>query len=182
MLPRSRWGLPRARHRSSPGCDVRLRTHLRALPAPAENVQTLAEILGEDLGEWPTDAWLVIDDYHEIAQEPRAESFAQALTAASSVQFLICSRIRPAWVSAKHLMYGDAFELNQTALAMDNAEAADVLVGRSASSASGLVFLANGWPAVIGLASVSAAEIKDDAERGSRVALSLLCGRGLHIP
>ena len=51
-----------------PDCDARLRTHLRALPAPAENVQTLAEILGEDLGKWPADAWLVIDDYHEIAR------------------------------------------------------------------------------------------------------------------
>ena len=73
-----------------PDCDARLRTHLRALPAPAENVQTLAEILGEDLGEWPTDAWLVIDDYHEIAQEPRAEDFVHALSTASPVQFLIC--------------------------------------------------------------------------------------------
>ena len=73
-----------------PDCDARLRTHLRALPAPAENVQTLAEILGEDLGEWPTDAWLVIDDYHEIAQEPRAEEFAHALSTASTVQFLVC--------------------------------------------------------------------------------------------
>ena len=31
------------------GCDVRLREHLRALPAPAENVGVLAEILAEDL-------------------------------------------------------------------------------------------------------------------------------------
>ena len=54
-------------------CDVRLRAHLRALPAPAENVQTLAEILGEDLGAWPDDAWLVIDDYHEVAESSRAE-------------------------------------------------------------------------------------------------------------
>ena len=44
------------------GCDARLRTHMRALPAPAENVETLAEILGEDLAAWPPHAWLVIDD------------------------------------------------------------------------------------------------------------------------
>jgi DNA-binding NarL/FixJ family response regulator len=43
---------------------------------------------------------------------------------------------------------------------MDNAEAAEVLVGRSAPSASALVSLANGWPAVIGLAGVSSAEIE----------------------
>lgn len=146
-------------------CDIRLRAHLRALPAPAENVETLAEILGEDLAEWPADTWLVIDDYHEIAEEPRAEDFVKTLVAVSPIEFLIASRVRPAWISTKELMYGDAFEVNQTALAMDNREAADVLVGRSARSASGLVLLANGWPAVIGLASVSSAEIEDDIDQ-----------------
>jgi ATP/maltotriose-dependent transcriptional regulator MalT len=146
------------------GCDHRLREHMRALPAPAENVETLAEILGEDLEAWPANAWLVIDDYHEIAEEPRAEEFVAALAAASSIQFLIASRVRPVWVSTKGLLYGDAFELNQASLAMDNQEAAEVLVGRSDASASGLVSIANGWPAVIGLASVSSAELEADAE------------------
>ena len=144
-----------------PECDVRLRAHMRALPAPAENVQTLAEILGEDLGSWPPEAWLVIDDYHEVASEPRAEDFVRALVASSPVQFLIASRVRPSWVTTKDRLYGEAFELNQTVLAMDNREAADVLVERSPDAASGLVALANGWPAVIGLASVSSAEIED---------------------
>jgi ATP/maltotriose-dependent transcriptional regulator MalT len=146
------------------GCDHRLREHLRALPAPAENVQTLAEILGEDLAAWPANAWLVVDDYHEIAEEPRAEDFIGALVESSAVQFLIASRVRPSWISSKGILYGEALELNQTSLAMDNREAADVLVGRSGASASGLVSLANGWPAVIGLASVSSAEIEADAQ------------------
>ena len=47
---------------------------------------------------------------------------------------------------------------------MDNEEAAAVLVDRSASSASGLVAIAHGWPAVIGLASVSSAELETDAD------------------
>ena len=147
------------------GCDARLREHLRALPAPAENVETLAEILGEDLEAWPAGSWLVIDDYHEIAVEPKAERFVAALVAASPVQLLIASRQRPAWVSAKKILYGDVLELNQTALAMDSHEAADVLVGRSAPSASGLVSIANGWPAVIGLASVSFAEIESEVDQ-----------------
>ncbi|HET9461802.1 MAG TPA: hypothetical protein VFO56_07695, partial [Gaiellaceae bacterium] len=146
------------------GCDERLREHLRALPAAAENIDTLAEILGEDLEAWPAEGWLVIDDYHEIAAEPKAERFVSSLLAAAPIQLLIASRQRPAWVSAKKILYGDVLELNQTALAMDSHEAADVLVDRSAPSASGLVSLANGWPAVIGLASVSFAEIESDAE------------------
>ena len=148
-----------------PDCDARLRTHLRALPAPAENVQTLAEILGEDLGEWPTDAWLVIDDYQEIAESAGAEEFMSALVQTSTIQILVASRVRPSWITTKALLYDEALELSQSVLAMDNREAADVLVGRSERSASGLVALANGWPAVIGLASVSSAEIEDGAEQ-----------------
>jgi DNA-binding NarL/FixJ family response regulator len=137
---------------------------MRALPAPADNVETLAEILGEDLAEWPEHAWLVLDDYHEVAQEPRAEDFVAALLAQSPVQFLIASRVRPAWVSTKDLLYGETLELTQTVLAMDDREAAELLVDRSARSASGLVSLANGWPAVIGLASVSSADFDAAAD------------------
>ena len=157
-------GLARTATSIVDGCDHRLREHMRALPAPAENVETLAEILGEDLADWPESAWLVLDDYHEVAQEPRAEDFVAALVAESPVRFLIASRVRPSWVSTKDLMYGEILELGQTVLAMDDREAAAVLVDRSARSASGLVSLANGWPAVIGLASVSSAEIDAAAE------------------
>jgi ATP/maltotriose-dependent transcriptional regulator MalT len=158
-------GIARSANSIVDECDVRLRAHLRALPAPAENVETLAEILGEDLGVWPANAWLVLDDYHEVAAEPRAEDFVKALVAVSPVQMLIASRVRPSWVTTKELLYGDAYEVNQTALAMDNDEAADVLVDRSLPSARSLVLLANGWPAVIGLAAVSSAEIADDVEQ-----------------
>ena len=48
-------GLARSSTSIVADCDVRLREHMRALPAPAENVETLAEILGEDLAEWPVE-------------------------------------------------------------------------------------------------------------------------------
>lgn len=146
-------------------CDVRLRAHLRALPAPAENVETLAEILAEDLEGWSEDAWLVLDDYQEIVEEPRAEDFVSTLVALAPIRVLIASRVRPSWVSTKDLLYGVASEVNQGALAMDEGEATDVLVERGARSASGLALLANGWPAVIGLASVSSAEPSSNVDR-----------------
>ena len=81
--PRSRSGIAKSATAIVEDCDVRLRTHMRALPAPAENVQTLAEILGEDLAEWPSDAWLVIDDYHEIAQEPQGRGLRRTRSSRS---------------------------------------------------------------------------------------------------
>jgi LuxR family transcriptional regulator, maltose regulon positive regulatory protein len=147
------------------GCDTRLREHLRAVPTPAENVETLAEILGEDLETWPAHGWLVIDDYQEIAGASDAERLVAALVKASPAQLLIATRQRPSWVTTRGLLYGDVLELNQIALAMDAAEAAEVLGAESAGSASGLVALANGWPAVIGLASVSSADLAGDGEQ-----------------
>ena len=154
-------GLARASSSVVAGCDERLRAHLRAVSAAAENVDTLAEILGEDLGDWPPGAWLVIDEYQEVVGSHDAERFVAALVAASPIQVLIATRQRPSWVTTRALLYGDVFELNQVALAMDSSEAAEVL-GDASSAASGLVALAGGWPAVIGLAAVSSADVADD--------------------
>ncbi|MGH3109683.1 MAG: hypothetical protein ACRDQT_02045, partial [Gaiellaceae bacterium] len=152
-------GLARAATEIAPDCDARLREHLRALPAPAEHVDVLAELLGEDLARWPPDAWLVLDDYQEIAPARDAEMFVEALVDVSPIQLLIASRQRPKWITSRRILYGEILELNQTELAMDGHEAAEVLAERNSASASGLVALASGWPAVIGLASVTEAEI-----------------------
>ncbi len=157
-------GLARACAALVEGCDMRLREHLRAVPAGGENVAILAEIMGEDLAGWPADGWLVLDEYQEVARAPEAERFVAALVAEAPLQLLIASRQRPAWVTSRGILYGEVLELNQTALAMDSHEAAEVLAGRSTPSASGLVAVANGWPAVIGLASVSEAEIEGEEE------------------
>ena len=153
-------GLARAASEIVPECDARLREHLRALPAPADNVTTLAELLGEDLGEWPAEAWLVLDDYHELVGTADAERFVEHLVVVSPVQMLITSRQRPTWITARHMTYGETFEVNQRTLAMDEDEATEVLSERDPSFRTGLLELAGGWPAVIGLASVSTAEIE----------------------
>ena len=157
-------GVARAAAEIFPGCDARLREHLRAVPNPGEHVDVLAEILAEELAGWKRGDWLVLDDYQELAPAAEAERFIAELVGACPLQLLIASRQRPAWVSGRNILYGEVLELNQTALAMDSREAAEVLADRSARSASGLVALADGWPAVIALASVSSAEIEADAE------------------
>lgn len=157
-------GLARASTGLVPNCDERLREHLRALSGSTAKVDVLGDILGEDLAAWPSDGWLVIDDYQEIAAAEDAERFVGALASASPVQLLIASRQRPSWVTTRRILYDEVLELNQTTLAMDAHEASQVLAGRSAPSASGLVAVANGWPAVIGLAGVSNAELEDSEQ------------------
>jgi len=157
-------GLARASTGIVANCDERLREHLRALSGSTAKVDVLAEILSEDLAAWPIDGWLVIDDYQEIFEAEDAERFVGALTATAPVRLLIASRQRPSWVTARRILYDEILELNQTTLAMDAHEASQVLAGRSAPSAAGLVALANGWPAVIGLAGVSNVEIEESEQ------------------
>jgi ATP/maltotriose-dependent transcriptional regulator MalT len=146
-----------------PGCDERLRAHLKAVPSSADDPQLLAEIVAEDLAPLSADCWLVLDDYQEIVGGEHAEHFVEALVSLSSVRMLIGSLVRPSWVTTRQIMYGDVLEVSQTALAMDADEAAAVL--RDRAPAAGLVALADGWPAVIGLAAVSGAQPGEDVEK-----------------
>ena len=152
-------GLAQAGSELLPGCDRRLRERVRATRNPPGEVDVLAEILAEDLADWPADAWLVIDDYHFVCRIPEAERFVEILVERSPVNLLIASRQRPAWVSSRLLLYEKVFELNQAQLAMDRDEADGVLCEERAQHAAGLIALANGWPAVIGLAGVTRSDL-----------------------
>ena len=148
-------GLAQAASELLPGCDRRIRDRLRATRNPPGEVEILAEILAEDLIAWPADAWLVIDDYHYACRVPEAERFVELIVERSPVNLLIASRQRPAWATSRRLLYEAVVELNQPQLAMDTEEADQVLSDQHPPLAAGLTALANGWPAVIGLAGVS---------------------------
>jgi ATP/maltotriose-dependent transcriptional regulator MalT len=137
-----------------PECDRRLRERLTATSSPSEEATVLAAMLAEDVAGWPEDAWLVVDDYHLLGVAPEAESFVETLVSEAPVNLLVASRRRPTWVSGRRLLYGDVFELGQAALAMSPEEAVVVLEGWRSEQASGLIALAEGWPAVIGLAGI----------------------------
>ena len=137
-----------------PGCDRRLRERLGASPRPSDEAAMLADMLAEDLVGWPADSWLVLDDYHVLEGSREAEEFVDTLVSTSPLQLLVASRKRPSWISTRRVLYGEVFELGQAALAMSGEEAEQVLDGWRREQASGLIALAEGWPAVIGLAGV----------------------------
>jgi hypothetical protein len=136
-----------------PDAGVRMVHRMRATGTPEQDVDILAELFAEDLGEWPDDRWLVFDDY-QFAMEARApERFVDLVLRNSPVKLLVASRKRPTWATARRLLYGEVYELGRNELAMDHEEAAAVLAHRK--DAAGLVALAEGWPAVIGLAALT---------------------------
>src|SRR5439155_19964929 len=75
----------------------------------------------------------------------------------TGIRVLLTSRRRPSWVTARRLLYGEVYELGQAALAMTEDEANQVLGHSTGRSVGGLVALAEGWPAVIGLAAFAKA-------------------------
>ena len=141
-----------------PGCDRRLCERLNATTDPADELGVLVDLLSEDLAAWPDDAWIIVDDYHHIRESATAEAFVEGILQQSPVRVLISTRERPRWVSTRSVLYGDVLEIGQAMLAMSEEEVDDLLAGAHEGMSSGLLALAGGWPAVVGLASLTTTE------------------------
>ncbi len=147
-----------------PDAGRRMLERLSVTEDPEREAVLLGEMLAEDVVEWPGDAWIVIDDYEHLTVAEGPERFVEELALRSPVQLLIASRVRPAWVHGKALLYGDVLEITQAMLAMTTEEAAEVLEGGRLDLSSGLLTLADGWPAVIGLAGMAPDVTEIDAD------------------
>ena len=58
-----------------------MRQRLRATDRPEEDARILAEMLAEDVANWPSDAWFVIDDYQFAMDSPACEEFVDVICA-----------------------------------------------------------------------------------------------------
>jgi ATP/maltotriose-dependent transcriptional regulator MalT len=141
-----------------PNAGERLKQRLRVADTPERAARPLAELLAEDLAQWPDDALLIVDDYHLVAESAAVEDFFDwLLTLARQLRVVATGRRRPRWASARRILYGEITEIGRDQLAMNAEEAARVLgEGRSSESVRALVSQAEGWPALIGLAALTA--------------------------
>lgn len=139
-----------------PGAGERVRQRLRVGDATERLARPLAELLAEDLDAWPEGGIIVLDDYHLLAESTPVEDFVDWLLMLAPIRLLVTGRRRPGWATARRFLYGEAVEIGRDQLAMTNEEAARVLEGRSTEAVRALVKQAEGWPALIGLASLSA--------------------------
>lgn len=149
-------GLAEAADAVTPGVAEHVRTRLRHLKEPASDVAALAVALDQDLSTWPPSAWLAIDDYHHAASA-ESDALLDRLISATRLNLLVTSRERPAWATARRLLYGEIYEIGQASLAMTQDEATQALGRNAGEHARGLVGIADGWPAVIGLAAAAGA-------------------------
>jgi LuxR family maltose regulon positive regulatory protein len=142
-----------------PGAGERLKQRLRVADTPERAARPLAELLSEDISDWPEDGLLVIDDYHLVADSSPVEDFFDwLLTLSPQLRVLVTSRQRPRWASARRILYGEIVEIARDQLAMTAEEAGRVLEDRSTGAVRALVAQAEGWPAIIGLAALTASD------------------------
>ncbi len=104
--------------------------------------------------------WLVSQRcawYGATAASADVAAFAVGIANAAAPLLPRASRRVSEWLErysdpTRRLLYGEVYELGQAALAMTEEEANQVLGHSTGRSVGGLVALAEGWPAVIGLA------------------------------
>jgi LuxR family maltose regulon positive regulatory protein len=145
-------GIAKAAAPLFPRASNRVAEWVERCPDPTGRAETLAELVAGELSTVPSETWLAIDDFHLTMDSEAAGLFFERFEAVAPIRILLTSRRRPSWVSARRLLYGEVYELGQAALAMTEDEANEVLGHSLGRSAGGLVALAEGWPAVIGLA------------------------------
>jgi ATP/maltotriose-dependent transcriptional regulator MalT len=146
-------GLAQALAKATDGSQQRLVARLSS-GGPVPEPVGLARLVAETVEGPRDDVLLVIDDYNR-ASSPEAEQLVDELARAAEFRLLITTRTRPSWATARRLLYGEIHELGREMLAMDQEEAARVLARNGQRPLPGLVALAAGWPAVIGLAAAS---------------------------
>ena len=116
-------GLARAAAEVVPDAGDRMRQRLRATDRPEEDATILAEMLAEDVVNWPSDAWLVIDDYQFAMDSPACEEFVDVMCASPTMKALVMTRRRPRWATARRRLYGELIEIDRALLSMNDTEA-----------------------------------------------------------
>jgi LuxR family transcriptional regulator, maltose regulon positive regulatory protein len=145
-------GLADAAEEALPEVAATLHQRAPTTPSPVG----LARALAHSIRGWAEEGLLVIDDYHFASESEAIDEFLESLLRNSALRLLVTTRSRPPWSSARRLVHGHVMEIGATQLAMTAEEAEQLLGGHAVGNVRDLVEKANGWPAILGLASAAA--------------------------
>jgi LuxR family transcriptional regulator, maltose regulon positive regulatory protein len=137
------------------GINRHLLERVRTLGDPRRDLRTLAELQADALGPWPEGCWIAIDDYDYVTRSDVTEEYVRLLLDATDMRLLVASRANPRWATARARLYGDIYAVDSADLAMRATETQAVLRDAPEARVSQILSLADGWPAVIGLASLT---------------------------
>jgi DNA-binding NarL/FixJ family response regulator len=132
-----------------------VQTYLRGIDSGEIDVQALALRLADSVDAWPQDGMLVIDDYQHTVHSRTSDTFVGLLAKYAPIRFLLATRVAPCWASARHFVYGRVLQIDRAQLAMTESEVDQALSGQRAKGVHRIRAVADGWPAVIGLAALT---------------------------
>jgi len=138
------------------------RRRIQGLVVGREPIPVIARELA---GVAPPNAVLVIDDCHFAVAADESEELLARFVEAVPLRVLLTSRTRPAFLTARKVVYGEAACIEADQLAFTVEEARAVLTADSAHLGDEILGSARGWPAVIGLAARRRVEPSDVTDR-----------------
>src|SRR5262249_12040360 len=136
-----------------PGLHSDITQIVRAMPNPTRKARELVDAFVSRIAPGAVKS-AIIDDYHLLAIDPASAAFLEDLCVRLDVRQLVAARQRPGWATARSRMYGEVLELAAVDLALTADETADVLRDATPALRNLLTSEAEGWPALIGLATL----------------------------
>jgi LuxR family transcriptional regulator, maltose regulon positive regulatory protein len=130
----------------------RVEAALSAGRTPEEKAHAVGRVILAQIKE-PVAGWIVLDDYHLMLGSTVAEELIATLQRSGRFRFVVASRERPTWATARRRVYGETVEFGARRLALDDDEIAELLPAGKQSAQ--LKAQARGWPAALALAAYS---------------------------
>jgi LuxR family transcriptional regulator, maltose regulon positive regulatory protein len=140
--------LANALSRVVPNAGADIVRRVRSTSDPARVLDSVQDALVARLDQWPRDAWLIVDDYHNASSSRECDALVERVVLDTSVQLLLTSRERPSWASTRRVLYGEILGLDQRHLSFTEDEAREIL----GPKAEAFEEVTRGWPAMVMLA------------------------------
>lgn len=146
-------GIARASEPLAPGASTAVGEFLRR-SFNRSDPMTLADVLSEALTPVADSAIVVIDDAQHLGISNETDAIVERLVETLPIRMIVTARQRPNWIQPRQLLYREALEVRASELAMTSEEVQKTL-GSTLAKARELMRASEGWPAVVGLASVA---------------------------
>jgi len=140
--------LANALSRAVPDAGAEVLKRIRSASDPSRAIDDVQDALVARLDEWPSDAWLVLDDYHNASSGLQSSGLIERIVSDTNVRLLVTSRERPPWASTRRVLYGEILGLDRQLLSFTSEESHQIL-GRHLVEVERV---AQGWPAMVMLA------------------------------
>jgi LuxR family maltose regulon positive regulatory protein len=132
--------------------------YIRARPNPQGDAALIGRVLAEAIGRTKTE-WVILDDYHDLADVEEAHLLVETLLEKTKCRFMVASRTRPPWATARRAIYGELTDFSRLDLAFTDEET-HAVVGTRGRNVAAIVDATEGWPAAVAFTAAGSESLK----------------------